>query len=156
MRKHLPTLHSRILPGCVSWAFCFSISMLRNIANLIYNMSQPIWSFMELQTVGGRGVISQWVTDIGMEAEDEFHGVLRGLEVSPRLLWVRPVYDVFDPEIGEIRFKANKIQHRVFGFFFLDLKQYVMLLGSTKKGKNYTPRDAVATARKRKKLVEAN
>lgn len=119
-------------------------------------MSQPIWSFMELETVGGRGVISQWVDDIAMEAEEEFHGILRNLEIAPRLLWVRPVYDVFDPEIGEIRFKANKLQHRVFGFFLTDIKQYVMLIGATKKGQNYTPRDAVATARKRKKLVDSD
>jgi hypothetical protein len=119
-------------------------------------MSQPIWSFMELETVGGRGVISQWVGGIDVEAEEEFHGVLRNLEITPRLLWVRPVYDVFDPEIGEIRFKANKLQHRVLGFFIMDMKQYVMLIGATKKGQNYNPRDAVTTARKRKKLVDSD
>jgi hypothetical protein len=111
---------------------------------------------MELETVGGRGVISQWVGDIDVEAEVEFHGVLRNLEITPRLLWVRPVYDVFDPEIGEIRFKANRLQHRVLGFFIMDMKQYVMLIGATKKGQNYNPRDAVATARKRKKLVDSD
>ena len=119
-------------------------------------MTQPIWSFVELETVGGRGVISQWVEDIDVEAEEEFHGILRNLEVTPRLLWVRPVYDVFDPEIGEIRFKANKVQHRVFGFFLMEMKQYVMLVGATKKGNNYLPRDAVATARRRKRLVDSD
>lgn len=111
---------------------------------------------MEIETLGGHGVISRWVGDLAVEAELEFHGILRDLEVTPRRLWVRPVYDVFDPEIGEIRFKVNKLQHRVFGFFLTELELYVMLIGATKKGTNYTPREAVATARKRKKLIDAD
>ncbi|MDX6575123.1 MAG: Phage derived protein Gp49-like [Blastocatellia bacterium] len=119
-------------------------------------MGRSIWTFVEIETVGGRGVITDWVEDLDMEAEEDFHGILRGLEVAPRALWVRPVYDVFDPEIGEIRFKANGLQHRVFGFFLTELSRYVMLIGATKKGRSYNPRDAVNTARKRKKLIQSD
>lgn len=109
---------------------------------------------MEFQTLGGRGVLTQWVDkEIEMEAEIEFHATLINLAVTPRELWVRPDYAPFDPEIGEIRFFASNLQHRVFGFFLTELGQYVMLIGSTKKGKVYNPRDAVDTARKRKKLL---
>src|SRR5687768_985489 len=119
-------------------------------------MAHPIWTFVEFQTLSGRGVITEWVSDRGDEAEEEFHGILRDLAVSPRALWVRPVYDVFNPEIGEIRFKVSKVQHRVFGFFLTDVRQYVMVMGATKKGNNYTPRDAVNTASKRKRLIDTD
>jgi hypothetical protein len=117
-------------------------------------VGNPIWTFMEFQTLGGRGVIEKWaLKEIEAGAEIEFHALLRALAVTPRDLWVRPDYAPFDPEIGEIRFFANKLQHRVFGFFLLEAKQYVMLVGATKKGKIYTPRDAEETARNRKQLV---
>ena len=116
-----------------------------------------LWTFKEFVTLGGRGVITQWVSkELEMEAENDFHSILRYLEVTPRDLWVRPDYSPFDAEIGEIRFKANNLQHRVFGFFLMEVKQYVMLAGSQKKGKTYDPRDVVETARKRRKLVLAD
>lgn len=115
-----------------------------------------LWSFMEFKSSSGRGAITQWVVkEIEMEAEIKFHEILRNLQNSPRDLWVRPDYAPFDPEIGEIRFKSNNLQHRVFGFFLAEAKQYVMLLGCTKKGRIYTPRDAEETARNRKRLVIA-
>ncbi len=109
---------------------------------------------MECMTLGARGVIDKWAfKEIEVEAEIEFHATLRVLEVTPRDLWTRPEYAPFDPEIGEIRFFASQLQHRVFGFFLLDVKQYVMLVGATKKGRIYNPRDAEDTARKRRKLI---
>lgn len=117
-------------------------------------MAEPIWTFWEFQTLGGRGVIDKWAfKEIEMAAEIEFNALLRTLAVTPREQWVRPDYARFDPEIGEIRFFANSLQHRVFGFFLLEAKQYVMLVGATKKGRIYNPRDAEETARSRKKLI---
>lgn len=112
---------------------------------------------MEFVTLGGRGVISQWVDkEIEFEAEIEFHSKLRVLAVTPRDLWNRPDYAPFNPEISEIRLKANRLEHRVFGFFLTEASQYVMLMGATKKGRIYTPRDAVDTALKRRKLIIAD
>jgi hypothetical protein len=116
-------------------------------------MGRAIWTFWEFETLGRRGVITEWVERLEMEAEEEFHGILRNLAVSPRKLWVRPAYDVLGPDIGEIRFKANGLQHRVFGSFLTSSGRYVMLVGATKKGRNYDPRDAINTARKREKLI---
>lgn len=116
-------------------------------------MSRTIWAFWEFKTLGGRGVITDWVNSLEMEAEQDFHGILRNLAVTPRVLWTRPDYAVFDPQISELRFKANRLQHRVFGCFVMP-GRYTMLVGATKKGQNYTPRDAINTARKRVKLIE--
>jgi hypothetical protein len=107
-------------------------------------MGKALWVFMERTTPSGRGVISDWYEkDIESEAQDDFDDILRNLAVTPRDLWVRPAYDTMTPEFGEIRFFANKLQHRVFGFFLEGTNQFVMLVGATKKGKNYTPRDAL-------------
>jgi hypothetical protein len=109
---------------------------------------------MEFVTLGGRGVITQWVDkEIEMEAEIEFHATLTALSVTPRDLWTRPDYAPFDPQISEIRFFANNLQHRVFGVLLTELSQYVMLVGATKKGKLYNPKEAVDTARQRRKLI---
>lgn len=110
---------------------------------------------MEYKSFGGRGVITKWVNKkIETDAKDEFHDILNFLGNADRDLWTRPEYAPFDPEIGEIRWSNDgKLQHRVFGFFLLEEKQYVMLVGSTKKGKTYNPADAVQTARDRRKEV---
>lgn len=107
-------------------------------------MGKAIWIFMERTTPSGRGVISDWYKkDIEAEAQDEFDDVLRNLAVTPRDLWIRPPYDTMTPEFGEIRFFSNRLQHRVFGFFLEGTNQFIMLVGATKKGETYTPRDAL-------------
>ena len=98
--------------------------------------------------------MTEWVEGLTSEAEDDFHGLLRNLAVTTRRLWVRPVYGVLGPDIGEIRFKANNLQHRVFGCFLVEAGQYALLVGATKKGRGYNPRDAIDTARRRRKLIE--
>ncbi len=128
--------------------------MLACIAKMIYGMRQVHWTFWEFQTLGGRGVISEWVESLGVEGEEQFHGLLRNLAVSPRGLWTRPAYAPFGPGIGEIRFKADQKQHRVFGCFLFPFERYVLLVGATKKGRNYTPRDAIETAHKRYQLIQ--
>jgi len=109
-----------------------------------------MWTFMQYVNFGGKGVISKWVAkDIEVNASDDFHDLLNILAVVPRDLWVRPDYDTLTPpDIGEIRWKSGQLQHRVFGFF--KDEQYILLLGSTKKGTVYSPADAIATARQRK------
>lgn len=110
---------------------------------------------MEYKSFGGRGVITKWVKkSIEIDAKDEFHDLLNYLRNVERDLWTRPEYAPFDPEISELRWDNDgKLQHRVFGFFLLEAKQYVMLVGATKKGKIYTPADAIQTARDRRKDV---
>lgn len=112
---------------------------------------------MERITVNGRGVITDWYRkEIEPSAQEEFDLILPQLAASPRDLWVRPPYSALTPEFGEIRFKANNLQHRVFGFFLEGTNQYVMLVGATKKGKNYTPADALRNAPWYKTTVLAN
>lgn len=113
-----------------------------------------VWAFVEYLTSGSRGAISKWVQNIQVEAKDDFHDLLNHLEAAQRDLWIRPDYDTLTPpDVGEIRWKSGGKQHRVLGFFKVEEKQYVMLIGATHKGRIYTPADAIKTARERKQDV---
>ena len=115
---------------------------------------EPIWMFMEYTSFGGSGVITKWVDKkIEISAKDEFHDMLNFLKNVERELWTRPEYAPFDPSISELRWNDGGLQHRVFGFFLFEVKQYVMVIGSTKKGKIYTPQNTIQTAKDRKKEV---
>ena len=121
------------------------------MTNLMYP-DKRLWKFFEYVTTNGRGVITDWVRkDIEKRAKIRFHTTLQYLSVLERDLWNRPEYCPFGPDISELRFDANKLQHRVFGFFIPDTNHYLMVIGTTKKGRIYTPRDAIKTAKERKK-----
>jgi hypothetical protein len=120
-------------------------------------MADEIWVFMERTTPSGRGVITDWYNkDIERSAQAEFDDTLRYLAITPRDLWRRPEYDTMTPEFGEIRFKANKLEHRVFGFFLGNTNIFIMLVGATKKGANYTPTDALKNTPWYKTIVTTN
>jgi len=110
---------------------------------------------MEYKSLSSRGVITKWVNKkIEVDAKDEFHDLINFLKNLERDLWTRPEYAPFSPEISELRWdNGGKLQHRVFGFFILEAQQYVMVIGATKKGKEYTPSEAVQTAINRKKEI---
>lgn len=52
-------------------------------------------------------------------------------------------------------FIADRRQYRVLGVFGQGQKRAVLILGCYHKGINYTPRDALETARKRAKALRA-
>lgn len=116
--------------------------------------NEPLWAFMEYVSFGGRGEITKWVNKkIEVDAKDDFHDLLKKLGSLSRDLWTRPDYGIIDANIGEIRFECGNLQHRVFGFFLVEEKQYVMAIGSTKKGKIYKPADAIQAAKDRRKEI---
>ena len=57
--------------------------------------------------------------------------------------------------LGEIRFKANKVQHRPIGFFSAE-NEFTILFFATEKGGKLVPKSACSTAQQRKQLISAN
>ncbi len=57
-------------------------------------------------------------------------------------------------KVGEFRFVAGKVEHRPLGFFGPGRMEYTLLIGATKKGKNYAPREALDSAVRRMDEVE--
>ncbi len=58
-------------------------------------------------------------------------------------------------ELGELRFKADK-QYRILGFFGPARSDFTLLVGASKKGNNYDPRNALQTALERMREVKAD
>lgn len=84
---------------------------------------------------------------------------LEFLAQRPREGWRRPQFDLLSGKmsgIGEIRFKVDGKQYRVLGFFGPAPSEFTMLVGASKKQKNYNPPDALETAVRRMSEVRSD
>jgi hypothetical protein len=55
-----------------------------------------------------------------------------------------------------MRFKSEGVQYRPLGFFGPTRLEYTILVGASKKGANYDPRDAIEMALRRRAEVVAD
>ena len=121
-------------------------------------MVSRLWWFADLLSESGRNPIQDWYEALPPEARAEFDTTLQYLANMKE--WRRPEFDWLHGKrfsgIGEIRFKAGRIQYRPLGCVGTERSQFVSLLGCFKKGKNYTPRDSLNTAARRRDLFRAN
>jgi hypothetical protein len=119
----------------------------------------PLWTFKSYVSPSGRVAIVDWYGRQTVEVQGAFDVVLEFLEQRPRDEWRRPDFDLLSGklrEIGEIRFKADRKQIRILGFFGPDPAQFTLLVGSSKKGKQYDPKEALETALRRKSEIDAD
>jgi hypothetical protein len=95
--------------------------------------------------------VQVWFDSLTEEEKDDARDVLGYLRVQPRHLWREPGFKSFDPEISEIRFKANttKKAYRVYGAFWPAGKRlsYTFLIGKNKKVNNDQDREKEAQKR---------
>ncbi len=75
------------------------------------------------------------------------------LRLQKREGWIRNMYDVLEEGVGEVRFKAEKINHRGLGYFGPERNHFTFLLFATKTNV-FNPPNAISKAIERKKLVE--
>ena len=123
-----------------------------------------LWSFKSYETGSGRNVIEHWCSDCERFVpgnDDSFQGILDAvleiLQQRPQHEWGRPEFAPLGGKqkgLSEIRFAVGKVECRVVGFFGPGSGTYTMLIGSTKKGRIYDPKEALETAVKRKKEIE--
>lgn len=127
-------------------------------------MSQePEWRFYEFRGPAARaGSISEWIKSEGPEIEDELRDMLDYLGKTEA--WTRPEFGSVSGGLREIRWKSDalSVQVRVYGIFGPTRRAFTMLIGATKKTKRgqsekgHKPKNAMKTARKRKKQVEGD
>ena len=89
-----------------------------------------LWMFLAFASEMGVRYLDSWVDSLTDEVRNEFAAILEGLQVLPRQFWRRPQFDLLaEPYqgIGEIRFKADRKQFRVFGFFGPRAQQFILL-----------------------------
>lgn len=116
-----------------------------------------MWVFRCYISASGRNQIDRWYQRITPVAQSELDTVLTYLQQRQRSEWIRPQFAPLRGkyrELCELRFKANNLQHRVFGFFGPSQQEFTMLIGTTKKGRKYTPRNALDTALNRMNEVK--
>jgi hypothetical protein len=113
------------------------------------------WAFHVFVSEMGACDVQKAVNKLTEEASEELRTRIRYLANTPMLDWKRPdaakmkgVDDVY-----EIRFKANNLQHRPFGYFGPSHGIFTILIWSTKKGSVTDPGDPLGTAGKRLKAI---
>jgi hypothetical protein len=111
-----------------------------------------LWTFRCYISPSGRDVIGDWRSCQTEPVKAAIDVVLEYLRQRPRDEWRRPDFDLLSGkmrQIGEIRLKEDKRQYRIFGFFGPGRSEFTLLIGASKKGNSYSPKEARVTALKR-------
>ncbi len=117
-----------------------------------------LWTIRCYVSPSGRDMFDDWHGRQSDEVQAAVAVALEYLVQRPRKEWRRPAFDLLSGkmrDIGEIRFKVDK-QYRILGFFGPARSDFTLLIGASKKGNNYDPRNAVETALERMKQVKAD
>jgi hypothetical protein len=117
-----------------------------------------LWNFRAYVSPTGRRSFEQWYNQIDPAAQAEFDTMVEFLSQRSRDEWRRPAFDLLSGkfrDIGELRFKAQKIVFRPFGFFGPQRQEFTFLVGATKKGQVYDPKSAKETALTRMREIQS-
>lgn len=108
-------------------------------------------------TPAGNKVVQEWIDELPRDVRDEFLGIMKRLRNIPNPIgWISPEFKKLKYEDGlyEFRFKIlGKTPARPLGIFESGSREFIILLGATKKAPNWTPREALAIARRRRDEV---
>lgn len=112
-----------------------------------------IWSFKVFVGLDGRDTFEEWVTSLNADAQERIKAMIRRLSVTK--IWGRPFFDIIHGHKGihEIRVKAKNIQYRPLDCFGPDPQTFTLLIGASKKERVWSPKNAIKTAGKRRKLI---
>jgi hypothetical protein len=118
-----------------------------------------IWRFEQFQSSSGRDMISDWRRRLTPGRRAVFDTFLD--RIAKMKAWPGGICDPLrtprrqgDAAYWELRWTAEKVEHRVFGYFGGE-SLFVMLLGCTHKGRVYDPVDALQTMRDRRRKILA-
>ena len=112
-----------------------------------------LWSFEEFQSPSGRNSISDWrrgLSPARRAVMDVFFDRIAKMEKWPTGM-CDPIRG-HHPGCWELRWVAEKVQHRIFGYYSGD-RLFVMLIGCTHKQQVYDPPEAFQTLKDRKRKI---
>jgi len=115
-----------------------------------------IWSFKVFVDKDGRDTFEEWITSLDVDAEERIRARIRYLSITK--IWARPFFDVIHGQKGihEIRVKSKNIQYRPLGCFGPDRYTFILLIGASKKGNAWSPKNAIKKAGKRRELTHTD
>jgi phage-related protein len=130
---------------------------LQNHTKVICFPSPPLWVFLDY-VENGCDLIEEWYQkELSEGAQITFDTLLKNQQkIELSLNWTGFKYLKGKPKeerIWQLDFIADKRQYRLLGIFGETRKNAILILGCYHKGDNYTPRDALETARKRAKAL---
>lgn len=102
---------------------------------------------------GADDVVTVWYAGANPTAKANLDARMVHLRTQERDKWIRPYYDGLEDGVGEVRWKAIKINHRGLGYFGPERNQFTFLLFATKTNV-FDPRNAISKAVERKVIVE--
>src|SRR5687767_14569436 len=114
-----------------------------------------IWQFMDYISPQGRNMIADWYGKLLTQERADFDTFIRILAKTRQ--WHRDDFRWLKGKryagLGELRFKSERKQHRVIGFYGVGPQQFTMLIGCTHKQNIYQPPGCFNTAVRRKSEV---
>ena len=118
-----------------------------------------LWRLMSYVTSGGREVVGDWFEAQPEAVQAAFLVRLEYLLACPRPEWKRESFDLLSGPcrgLAEIRFKANKVQHRPVGFFGPDRAAFTILICAEERGGRFVPKSTCDIAQKRRSEIIAD
>src|SRR6266478_3313524 len=111
-------------------------------------MITRLWTFQQFRSAGGRDSISDWRRGLSPARKAVFDVFMD--RIAKMKTWPSGICDPIRGHSGywELRWTAEKVEHRIFGYYGGPLL-FVMLLGCTHKGKVYDPPSAFQTMKDR-------
>jgi len=99
----------------------------------------------------GRNKVEQWLDELAPQRQMDARSFM---DVMAKVAdWTMPDYRSLKgyANLGELRWTSEKTEHRLIGFF--QHGGWIAVMGCTKKGKVYSPADALDTADKRRRQI---
>lgn len=118
-------------------------------------MAIILWTFRCYVSSPGKDEIRAWYDGQSAKVRAKFDSRLKFLAQRERAEWKREPFDSLSDEcsgLGEIRFQADKVQHRPLGFFDGE-KIFSLVFCAQEKGNKFVPKDACKIALRRKKEI---
>ena len=114
-----------------------------------------LWTFRCYVSPRGVDEIRAWYDGQSAAVRAKFDSRLKFLAQRERAEWKREPFDSLHGEcegLGEIRFKADKVQHRPLGFFSGE-KIFTLVFCAEERGNKFVPKKACEIALRRKAEV---
>lgn len=115
------------------------------------------WILRTYVKPSGEDVLRTWYDSGTAKVRAKFLSRMKFLKASPRHQWVRPHFDLLHEEckgLGEVRFKADRTEHRPLGFFSPG-ETFTFVFFAVEKDDSLVPKTACSVGQTRKAEVNS-
>lgn len=108
-----------------------------------------MWTIRHYVSGSGSYPFRDWYEALDEEVQAAFDARLRSLRQQPRNGWIMPHFRLLHGPcagLGELRFKARRVQYRPLGFFGPGPNEFTLLIGATENGGALRPKNVCAVA----------